>query len=362
MKIIIDGRRLTPRATGVGRYLSLLLNEWAASFPDLPFQPFVVLHENRPIEMDPWKNKYQSRLAGENQPGWLWENISLASSEFRDLPLFAPANLVPLRWRGPVLLVVHDTFCEHPDSGISTLNRLRFRGRYRRAANRADLIICPSNATAADCNQFFQVPESRMRVIPPGLPAAFKPADGLKDNSPVSGFDLKKPFILFVGKKSPRRHFPQIVEAVQQLQSSGESINLVTVGPDSPDAYRKSTSHPWIHLGHVPDSILIKLYQNALALVWPSRREGFGLPVAEAMACGCPVITNCDHALAEVAGNACLPLQGFTSSDIENAISTLLRDTRLRESLITKGLQQASRFSVGEFAASVAEAIHQITL
>lgn len=360
MKIIIDGRRLTPRATGVGRYLSLLLNEWAESFPELTFQPCVVLHVNRPIEMDPWKKRFESRLTGEKLPGWLWENITLASPEFRDLPLFSPANLVPQRWRGPVLLVVHDTFCEHPDSGISTINRLRFRRRYRRAAQRADLIICPSNATAADCNNFFHVPSSRIRVIPPGLPTAFKPADGLKQHPSVAGLTTKKPFILFVGKKSQRRHFPQIVEALLRLQLKGISIDLFTVGPDVPDTSHKNQDQPWINLGHVPDSVLIELYQNALALVWPSRREGFGLPVAEAMACGCPVITSRDHALAEVAGDACLPLRGFTSGEIESAILKLINDSCLRKILIKAGLEQAKRFNLHQFAENVAESINLI--
>ena len=80
---------------------------------------------------------------------------ALASADRRKGILFAPANLVPRRWQGPIVLVVHDTFCEHYDAGISRMARLRFRSRYRRSALRADLILVPSESTASDVRQFY---------------------------------------------------------------------------------------------------------------------------------------------------------------------------------------------------------------
>lgn len=357
-KIVIDGHRLTNNSTGVGRYLSVLLNQWSYSPHSLPFHPIIIQRQLQTNVRPSWTSAFQHVCRGSRLPGLIWENTVLASREYRHLPLFAPANLVPFRWKGPVILVVHDTFCEHPDSQISTLNRLRFRSRYRHSAQHADLILTPSQATANDVHQFFGIPKDKIQVIPPGIPGIFRPADEITSQSLNSKPECKTPYVLFVGKKSIRRQFPVILKAVQALRISGFQINLIAVGPSSKEV---KPEPGLIDLGYVPDQTLATLYQNAIALIWPSSREGFGLPLAEAMACGCPVVTTPVHAIAEVTGQACLALSECSPENIKSAMMQLIKDSDLRNQLILNGLQQSLLFHPQQFAEKVAEAIRPIT-
>ena len=351
--LIIDGRRLTATATGVGRYLTVLLNQWALNPENLPFEPLVILHQPRPHATDTWKSAFPHHITGPRWPGWAWENLKLAAPAYRHLPLLAPANLVPHRWQGPIALVVHDTFCEHPDAGISTLNRLRFRARYRRAAQRANVVITPSQATADDIMHFFGVPAARIQIIPPGLPPEFKPAHLQYPNSCDMLPNIGQPFVLFVGKKSKRRHFADI----EKVRQSGIEIHLVAVGPKMTDL---NPPEFLTDLGYVNDKTLVQLYQQATALVWPSLREGFGLPVAEAHACGCPVITSPFNALAEVAGPACLPIHELTPTAISAAIIKLIQTPESGVNLIQEGFKQSAKFNRATFAESMKTAIQSI--
>jgi glycosyltransferase involved in cell wall biosynthesis len=350
--LIIDGRRLTRHATGVGRYLSVLLDTWARSPGTLPFEPTVIRHQTRPESLDPWASVFRHAVVGPKAPGWLWENACLATAALRDQALFAPANLVPYRWRGPVVLVVHDTFCEHADARIPLVNRWRFSGRYRRAAQRADLILTPSAATAQDVRQFFGIPAQRIRVVRPGL----APIDSKGESFASATADtppIPERFVLYVGKIAARRSFPAVLEAVERI-GAVEPLKLVRVGPPLPSPIRSSSL---IDLGHVSDDVLNCLYRRAVALVWPSAREGFGLPVLEAMAFGCPVVTTPKNALFELADGACLPLTDVSPETIAAAILRLMHDESLRESLCRAGKMRAAAYDPCAFADEVASSI-----
>lgn len=347
--VVVDGRRLTAQATGVGRYLSLLLDHWAERAASLPFEPVVILHRDRPRSMDRWKAVFRCEVLGSHSPGWVWENLHLAGGGRRDAVLFAPANLVPWRWRGPVVLVVHDTFCEHADARVGRLAKLRYRGRYRRAASRADFVLTPSHATADDVRRYFGVDPGRIRVVRPGMPDV---PVSQAETDPQGMPDV--PFVLFVGKVSARREFPAVMQAVESLASRGMNLRLVRVGPRCAGA---ACTELVADLGHVSDDILAGLYRRAQALVWPSAREGFGLPVLEAMAHGCPVITRPVNALAELCQGCCMELADARPETIAGAISRLMGDQRLRSSLIRRGLDRVKAFEARAFADEVAGAI-----
>ncbi|MBI1322218.1 glycosyltransferase [bacterium] len=353
--IYVDGRRLTAHATGVGRYLSLLLESWAEAVERLPFEPVVILHQERPGHLDSWRQAFTCEVIGSRAPGWVWENFCLAALGRREGLLFAPANLVPRRWRGPVVLVVHDTFCEHADAQIPWKARLRFRQRYRYSARRADLVLTPSEATAGDVRRHFGVPDERIRVIRPGLRSTR--TDVTPDEIRKYAYLADSPFVLFVGKTSARRDFPAIAEAVEHISLGGRDLKLIRVGPPMAEPVRTETL---IDLGHVPDSVLSWLYGHARAMVWPSAREGFGLPVLEAMAHGCPVISRPLNALAELCDGACLALPDTKPESIAAAILALIEDGEQRRRLIRQGLDRAKAFDGRTFADEVAGAIASV--
>jgi|GEM_PF-1467184 len=355
--VVVDGRRLTAQATGVGRYLSLLLDRWAESAESLSFEPVVVLHQDRPRSLDPWKSVFRHQVIGSGSPGWIWENLHLAGAGNRELTLFAPANLVPWRWQGPVVLVVHDTFCEHADAQIPWMAKLRFRGRYRRSARGADLVLTPSRSTAEDVRRHFGLAPGRVRFIRPGIPQV--PDRSSDPDSLATRLGLDSPFVLFVGKTSARRDFRAVIEAVARISERGTNLKLVRVGPPSAEPTRSSHT---LDLGHVPDELLAGLYRQALALVWPSAREGFGLPVLEAMAHGCPVITRPVNALSELCQGSCLELSDTRADTIAAAITEIMADTELRSRLIRSGLERAKVFDDRHFADEVAGAIASVAV
>src|SRR5690349_9856484 len=133
MRLVIDGHRLTAGRTGVGRCLESLLAGWAET--GLPLdETLVVLRDRGGLARVPRIDGLTAEVAAEGWPGLAWENIGLAGRLRRDDLLFAPANLVPLRWRGRTVLVIYDTLPWVVPDGFSRVVRWRFGWRYRHAA------------------------------------------------------------------------------------------------------------------------------------------------------------------------------------------------------------------------------------
>src|SRR5262249_35794157 len=174
MRMVIDGRRLTADRTGVGRYLECLLADWAES--GLPLaETIVVLKDQGGLDLVPRVDGLRAEVVGERWPGLVWEVRGLGRVLRPDDLLFAPANLVPLNWRGATVLVLHDAIQEVLPESFPRLVRWRFGWRYRRAARVADRVLVPSLATARDVGRVYGVRADRLRVIPPAPDPRFAP-------------------------------------------------------------------------------------------------------------------------------------------------------------------------------------------
>ena len=357
MRLVIDGRRLTAKRTGVGRYLESLLLEWTAS--GLPLEEtIVVLQDPNGISRIPPCHGLTAVVIGTNWPGLLWERFGLGRVLQAGDLLFAPANLIPGSWRGSTVLVVHDTIQEVLPSAFPWHVRWRFSRRYRNAANQAQTILVPSQATARDVLRIYGIDADRIRVVAPTANPGLRPlpsddpliraardACGLRDD----------PYFLFVGKRSRRRNVPIVLEAFSVHRRTQPSHRLVFVGPKSgQDQPALSDDEEHTHVaGHVSESILHGLYAGAIGLLYPSEYEGFGLPVLEAMACGCPVVTLRNSALLESAGDAALFLESADRSSLVDAMHGLFTDKNRRAEHITRGLAHAANFSRASFAEQV---------
>ncbi len=305
MRLVIDGQRLTAERTGVGRCLESLLDEWAATA--LPMaETLVVLRDPRGRERVPTADGLTAKVVGAGWPGLAWECLGLRRELRPDDLLFAPANLVPPNWRGQTVLVVYDTLPWSVPESFTWRARLRFGWRYRLAARRADRVIVPSEATARDVERVHGVAPDRLRVIFPGPDPAFRPLP--RDSAPVQAARRAlrlgdAPFFLFVGKRSRRRNVPAILDAFARHRRRHSAHRLVFVGPEDRDALPGPEAGV-VRAGHVAEPTLRGLLADAVALLYPSDYEGFGLPVIEAMASGCPVVTLRNSALTEAGGDA----------------------------------------------------------
>ena len=161
-----------------------------------------------------------------------------------------------------------------------------------------------------------------------------------------------RPYVLFVGKRSRRRNVPVLLEAFARHRRGHPTHRLVFAGPDDrgplpgPDAGT-------IRAGHVPEAVLRGLMADALALVYPSDYEGFGLPIVEALASGCPVVTLRNSALTEAGGDAPWYLDAPDPEALAHALHVLATDPRDRAGRVARGLAHVARFSRARLAREV---------
>ena len=359
-RLVIDGRRLGARRTGVGRYLERLLIDWAGDGWPLD-RVLLVLHESTAFDRVPRHPTLEIRTIGEGWPGLVWEWFGLGSLLTRGDILFAPTNLLPRRWRGPSVLVAFDTLLESVPQGFSLATRLRFARRYRDAARRATRVIVPSEATAQDVVERYGVEPHQLRMIYPSIGEGFRPreADDPLVMAAKEEFGIgTEPFFLFVGKRSARRNLPSILEGFHRHRSEHPSHRLIFVGPGGGGL--SSSGDGVIYAGHVTDDHLLGLMAGATALLYPSDHEGFGLPVAEAMASGCPVVTLRRGALSESGGGAAYYLDAPSPEAIAGALRDLTRRDGPRSRYISLGLAQAARFQGPGFARAVCDVIREV--
>lgn len=356
MRLVIDGQRLTGERTGVGRCLESLLAEWALT--GLPLaETLVVLRDRAGLSRVPRVDGLVTKVVGERWSGLAWECLGLARELRPDDLLFAPANLVPLNWRGRTVLVIYDTLPWVVPESFPRLVRWRFGWRYRLAARRADRILVPSQATAEDVSRVHRIPAERIRVTYPGPEPEFHP---LAPDSPEV-LEARRhvglgtaPFFLFVGKRSRRRNVGAILEAFASHRRAHPADRLLFVGPDDPGDL-PGPADGTIRAGHVPETVLRGLLADAIALLYPSDYEGFGLPIVEALASGCPVVTLRNSALIEAGGNAPCYLDSADAPAIADALRLLSTDGDQRKRQIAAGFTHVARFSRARFAREVKE-------
>ncbi|MFP4500862.1 MAG: glycosyltransferase family 4 protein [Candidatus Hydrogenedentota bacterium] len=267
--------------------------------------------------------------------------------------LHYPANVGPLRRCGcPVVLTVHDcSFIENP-AWFRWERAQYYRYAVGRSARLADRIITVSRFAADSIRDWLGLPEDRVDVVYNGVRPLFSPRDAAAQAAVREKYALPERFFLFVGTLEPRKNLERLVRAYSAVVKRDVGEVLVIAGrlgwKQSFIKGFKNTGARSAHvrvLGHVPDADLPALYAAARAFVWPSLYEGFGLPVAEAMACGAAVLTSSTTALPEIAGDAALLVDPEDESAIAAGLCRLSQDDELVTRLREKGPGQAAPFS-----------------
>ena len=238
-----------------------------------------------------------------------------------------------------------------------------FARRYRRSAAVADRVLALSQSTWRDVSKFYGVPANRLRVVYPAPDPSFRPQGPISEEVTEARGRVglgSSPFFLFVGKPSKRRNLAAILSAFELHRERHPDHKLVFVGPgDFEDSAQ--CDHPSIlRTGHVHESVLRGLMADAVALLYPSEYEGFGLPIIEAMACGCPVITLRRPPLLEAGGDAPWYLDQAEPEALAQAMHTLATDIAVRASRMSRGFNQAGKFTQSRFADEVKAEIRDV--
>ncbi len=226
----------------------------------------------------------------------------------------------------------------------------RFRAWQRRATLKrlrrlslADRIICDSQFTAAEARELLGSSQNRLEVVYCGCDFARDGPPAI-EAAPVTATPAD--FFLFVGSLEPGKNLALLKEVYALAAKQAVKLPpLVIVGARWEGVPNEGAPpFDWLYLGRQSDNVLVYLYRRALALLFPSKYEGFGFPVVEAMALGCPVICSRVASLPEVGGDAALYAELDPAAYLQ-AIQRLLREHSLRQELIERGHEQAQNFS-----------------
>ena len=260
---------------------------------------------------------------------------------------------LPLACPCPAVVTVHDLSFERDASLMSLRDRTVFRAVVPRSARRAARVLAVSEKTKRDLIELYGLPEEKITVTPNGIDPAFSPSGPTPDGDP---------YALFVGALQRRKDPLAAIDALALLGDG--DLRLVFAGPDKGGrveaeraAERNGVQARVEFHGHVPQEELAALYRGAACLVFPSRYEGFGLPVLEAMASGTPVVTTTAGALPEVAGDAAILVEERNPVALAGGIERALAD---RERLVAAGLERAKRFSWAETARRTLEVYREL--
>jgi glycosyltransferase involved in cell wall biosynthesis len=299
----------------------------------------------------------------------LWTHLRLNRELRRDPPdlLFVPSHVIPIRCPVPAVVTVHDLGYLYYPEAHRPFDRWYLDWTTRRHARGAARVIADSEATRADLLEHYGADPSRVEVIYPGRDEAMQRVGDLTVLAEVKArYGINGDYLLYLGTLQPRKNLMRLVSAFAQIQPTIQRQNRERERTHATDAplYLVLAGHKgWHHgalvrrvnalglrsrvlfPGYVAHEDKAALISGALALVFPSLYEGFGIPVLEAMACGVPVLTSNVSSLPEVAGDAALLVDPLSEDDIAAGMASLVENQDVQRMLIERGYAQVQRFS-----------------
>jgi glycosyltransferase involved in cell wall biosynthesis len=363
LRITIDTTPILPKPSGIGFYVMKLLEELTpmAIAEAIQLEPIYQISLKSAIRGD---FSAPTPLLPYKQLKYFPLPVKLTNLFIRYPKLFLPLferslgfadifhgtnyTVFPFRHSRKVMTVYDLTFIKYPHYSNTIVQA--YADRVRRCLRWTDLILTISASSKQDIVEYLGFPADRIVVTP----LASRYGIGYQGKAqPFTGYDLARPFILFVSTIEPRKNLIGLIEAFDYLKRTQKiAHDLVLVGQKgwlyepiferiARSPYRESIHH----LDYLPDEQVAEFYRRADVFVYPSHYEGFGLPVLEAMTLGCPVVCSDNSSLPEVAGDAAVMIDAADEMAIADGIARVIGDRAFRQELVQCGYDRAARFS-----------------
>ncbi len=354
MRVAIDAVPLLVRSAGVKNYLYHWLTHLRRAAPAGTIRTVPPFGELGPLH-------HNGSMAGR------WRTFTglgaLALGNYTPLPvldwlagsadIFHVSNLTRRPPRGPRLTAtIFDMTCWLLPELHSAANLCADRA-YSELLGRADGLIAISESARNDAVRVLRLDPQQIRVIYPGIADSFFDPPAAEIKRVRARYGLTRPFVLAVGTIEPRKNVPALVEAFASLPAAlRDEFELVLAGPAGWAGKETTALLARVrYLGYVPEPDLPPLTAAAAVFAYPSLYEGFGFPVAQALAAGAAVLTSNVSSLPEVTGDAAVLIDPHSPAELASGLRRLLESSALRRELSARGREQARRFNWDRCAA-----------
>lgn len=353
MRIGIDARYIaSAKPTGIGTYMLHILKQLS----HVDHENEYILYSNQPIEcsIDLGPNFIRKAIPG--KVGTLWLRYTLPKYLVKDkIQVFWGQHFLPLPVKGvKMCLTIHDTALLIDPRWGSTVNSLMQKLFLRSAAKEADRIIAVSQSTKNDVVRLCGVEPDKIAVIYEGSPSLHQNVSVANEQAMLDKLGITGPYYLYLGTIEPRKNIDTIVKAFELLAAEDPSVQLVIAGSWGwryESVKLQIEGSPFNSRILLPGYVSLEekflLYRNALAFVFVSHYEGFGIPVLEAYAMGTSVITANNSSLPEVAGDAAWYVQKHTDfQELARVMGTMRTvSTQDRSKKAQLGRERCKRFT-----------------
>lgn len=344
MRIVLDGGPLTVATGGIRRYVEELALALADAYPE----DEIHVAADGPIDRGASLGRAGIHIDAETRHGlerrWWLLGLPRYCRRIKASVFHGTDFSVPLQHSVPTVMTIHDLSPWKRAEWQPSAARIRRRMPWMLRLGLADQIITVSDAMRDEILDRFQLPPERVHAIP--LAASDRLGAGCDETDTTASESAasRDAYFLYVGTLEPRKNIPILVDAWRELYAE-TGIRLKIAGRRRADFAPPAEEPGLEYLGAVPDSALAGLYDGALAVVYPSEYEGFGLPVLEAMRRGTPVIVSQAAALKELVSDSGIVVDVHSDGALREAMRSVAFDEALRQRLAKHSVRRAGDFS-----------------
>lgn len=354
--IFINGRFLTQNITGVQRFASEICLKLKEIFPGIRIiSPKNIINKNIAEILEP---EIRGTLSGH-----LWEQFELPLflKKEKNALLINLCNTAPLNYPNQIV-TIHDLSFKINPNWFSKSFYLYYNFLIPKIAQKSKRIVTVSQSSKNDLIEIFNIDQNKIFVIPNSISKDFCNSFSADLSEELS---LPEKFILAVSSIDPRKNLKNLIQAYKKVQEK-HGLQLVIVGSPN-NVFANSDLKDLVYndksiifTGYINDNLLKMCYKRALAFLYPSLYEGFGIPPLEAMAMGCPTVVSNIASLPEICGDASHYVNPYNSEDIAEGINFVLENDNYRETLIKKGFERIKRFDWSSSARKLVDVIKMV--